>query len=702
MHLVVQPSKEVVTIPEYTHIWLIDDIGGEIHTALSLYTVRVSCFTSKLSSTPQRMKELIEMLNRQKPTLVWVTLHGSPTSGTEPRCYRKQMDCVISICNAQLAAGRHLILYASERNYRVWENSMALKQLLQAQHETLTKFTGRMCNLGIKRPSDGRPSDRLQRVVSSTSLSTLNPTCNCGADVKLHVQDGDAMSEDRRNGDRKAIVSQMATEIAALILRSLFGSSALCSRRPLGAATGRDLAESRQHDERRIQPKSFNYQKSNINHSESNESNCLMTTEEKQLEPLDETADASYPTEAAIRAKERHKVQQAIDPDHAKGVKKRKFEVEQHFDDCGRDDSSLKEALWSMAPETLYLDAELRDREDDSELMDELAQSCLTGFYGAGIDPSFRADGTDARQASRTRFHQTGSPAAHTRQHCTDFMTFLSQWHLPTQGNAYVDVAELCGGQATTSLVLVHRYHHLNVGKNFDISVGIDLLSMKEVSALWKYLAQSRVHVVIMSVPCTGMAGWQRLNRITNRASWEHSRETSVPLGRLAGQVAEYQLRRKRHFISEHPQTTEMYHLDEWAYARNHPSLAWCVIHQCMTGLVDYKEPHLHIKKATELWASDERLVAPLRRFWCDGSHEHERAKGETAHRARLWTWQFASAIAAGINDVITQSQPDDTVRTYAAQIATTPLPYYPDVGTEVSSVTAEDDRDRGDRGGRS
>ena len=46
-------------------------------------------------------------------------------------------------------------------------------------------------------------------------------------------------------------------------------------------------------------------------------------------------ADGTYPIEAAIRAKERHKAQQAIYPEHGKGIKKRKFDVEQHFDDCG-------------------------------------------------------------------------------------------------------------------------------------------------------------------------------------------------------------------------------------------------------------------------------------------------------------------------------------------------------------------------------
>ena len=359
-----------------------------------------------------------------------------------------------------------------------------------------------------------------------------------------------------------------------------------------------------------------------------------------------------------------------------------------------------------MAPETFHLDGALRDLDEDSELMDELAQTCLPGFYGADLHPSFRSEnrtavrGHMAPKACSSVMTTTSTKQKHIKQHCTDFMMFLSQWHLPTQGNAYVDVAELCGGNARTSLVLVHRYHHLNVGKNFDITVGIDLSSMIEVAALWKYLAQNRVHVVIMSVPCTGMAGWQRLNKITNPESWTQSRKLSEPLGRLAGQISEYQLRRRRHFLSEHPQTTEMYHLDEWAYARNHPSLAWCVVHQCMTGFVDYKKPYFPIEKATMIWASDERLVAPLRQFWCDGSHKHEQAKGETAHRARLWTWQFASAIAAGIHDVIQNrtvirghmAPRADSRQTYVGlkqhdiTLATTPPPYFPDVGTGDSA----------------
>ena len=149
-----------------------------------------------------------------------------------------------------------MVLYASEFNHRAWQ-SAPIKQLTSKHGQTLTlqTFTGRLCNLGITRPSDGKPSDRLQRIISSTPLSSLTSTCTCGVDAKLHIQDENAMAEDRRDGDRKAIISQMAAEISTLLLRSLFGSATLCSRRSLAAAMDLDHATST-HDEHRIHQKS--------------------------------------------------------------------------------------------------------------------------------------------------------------------------------------------------------------------------------------------------------------------------------------------------------------------------------------------------------------------------------------------------------------------------------------------------------------
>ena len=68
---------------------------------------------------------------------------------------------------------------------------------------------------------------------------------------------------------------------------------------------------------------------------------------------------------------------------------------------------------------------------------------------------------------------------------------------------------------------------------------------------------------------------------------------------------------------------------------------------QCQVGLVGRKTG-LPIKKRTELWASDETLIEHLRRFVCDGSHQHCVLEDKyKTHVARLWPGPFAAAIAS-------------------------------------------------------
>ncbi|CAK0836531.1 unnamed protein product, partial [Prorocentrum cordatum] len=91
---------------------------------------------------------------------------------------------------------------------------------------------------------------------------------------------------------------------------------------------------------------------------------------------LDEDSTA-YPTDAAVRAKERERYRQsqAIDSTHAAPSKKKKFKVEQHYDDCGLDDSSLKQALWALN----QTDADIYD-DDDQIMNDEPEQDNYSVF----------------------------------------------------------------------------------------------------------------------------------------------------------------------------------------------------------------------------------------------------------------------------------------------------------------------------------
>ena len=59
------------------------------------------------------------------------------------------------------------------------------------------------------------------------------------------------------------------------------------------------------------------------------------------------------------------------------------------------------------------------------------------------------------------------------------------------------------------------------------------------------------------------------------------------------------------------------------------------------------------MKKPTQLRASDEELVAPARKFQCDGLHEHEHPTGPGLKDMQVWTWKFAQAVADGVCNLI-------------------------------------------------
>ena len=105
----------------------------------------------------------------------------------------------------------------------------------------------------------------------------------------------------------------------------------------------------------------------------------------------------------------------------------------------------------------------------------------------------------------------------------------------------HVDIIELCGGTGRVAQVLVRR-HHRTAGTNFDIALGIDLLCPTEVQNYWTYLYKCQPKVAVISTPCTGLAGWSSLNRVINPQAWLRSRRISLPLGRLGGRTALYQV----------------------------------------------------------------------------------------------------------------------------------------------------------------
>ncbi|CAK0838336.1 unnamed protein product [Prorocentrum cordatum] len=116
--------------------------------------------------------------------------------------------------------------------------------------------------------------------------------------------------------------------------------------------------------------------------------------------------------------------------------------------------------------------------------------------------------------------------------------------------------------------------------------------------------------------------GFSALNRVNNYSGWLRSRRTSAGLARIAAAAACTQMDAGRHSVSEQPLGSDFYKLDDWRYIANDYAVAWCQVDQCMAGKIGIRTG-LPIKKSPEFWASDEHLIAGLRKFRCDGQHEH-------------------------------------------------------------------------------
>ena len=100
----------------------------------------------------------------------------------------------------------------------------------------------------------------------------------------------------------------------------------------------------------------------------------------------------------------------------------------------------------------------------------------------------------------------------------------------------------------------------------------------------------------------------------------------SAPLAKLAGRVAKLQLDGSRHVVAEHPQGSAVWDLQEWV-SRTVPRSY--DVDQCMAGLTGLRSGLL-VKKPTEFWASDARLVRRLEPLRCDKSHDHAQLDGRT------------------------------------------------------------------------
>ena len=424
----------------------------------------------------------------------------------------------------------------------------------------------RLCHFGLK-------VDHSQKLPSSACLVTLSygvelKSHSCKCDVQNHVMDWLKERCDKQRCEAVHTISIAILKEACPLQNEVTG----------GTTTSQETPDLHAY----VQP---DYHVK--------ESVCF---EECAIPAEDHQADSSFPTWQKEQQKKKQK------ENKAKGIepKKRKFVIEDHYDDCGSDLSGL-----GLVP----------DGEPD-----ELPTESLAVFL-------------------MTQLGQSKSQHQHVFNTLTEALTYA------TSKASRLDVIELCGGEARCTQVAIRR--KLSAGDNFDIICNCDLNSHENQAKVLEYIKRNRPLVAIMAPTCTPYGPMSNLVKHVAYDAWRRSLANARPHGRFCGTVAILMNELGLYFIAEQPHPSKLWEEPEWEKVMKTSTTVQVVIHQCAAG---QKGPEGgYAKKPTRFVANHRTLLEPLTGFVCPGNHEHELLEGGKADFCKLWPWKLATAIVDGI-----------------------------------------------------
>ena len=304
----------------------------------------------------------------------------------------------------------------------------------------------------------------------------------------------------------------------------------------------------------------------------------------------------SYPTDAKQRRKEREKA--AKEAGTPLEVVKQHKHVENHWDDCGEDVSSLSQSLdyvTSQFTDFLKVNpdfAECWDLEDDPEpqLEDHLA-CCM--FYGQ-IPTVGRLTNVPIAKDISELYHVVG------------------RWG-PGQ-----DVAELSSATVATAQFSLRR--KLDDGPNQDIACLFSLTSSRDQQTCIQYFAENPALVVVMTP----------LNYAVDEVAW------------LCGEVARNQLLRERDFLVCQPPDTTMFNYPPWPHLfAEYPRVAQVAYNRCQCG---YSSPEQMI-----VTTSCPEMGIPFTNTVCNSNCAHVGTSEGSYYIPLAWTWEESQRVVDGI-----------------------------------------------------
>ena len=355
----------------------------------------------------------------------------------------------------------------------------------------------------------------------------------------------------------------------------------------------------------------------------------------------------AYPTEARERQKAREK--RAKETGVTLNVQKRKKHVENHFDDCGEDISSIVKNIDT--------------------------------YHATAINHDELSESSDEDDYSYLSYMMWGSNMLHSVKISPNILQASNMEEAVCLLQAIgpgIDIAELCGGVARATTLAVRR--SLRAGPNFDLITGVDLNNRKDQELTKSYIDKHHVLVVVMAPTCGPFGPMGRFVKHVTPDAWQRSYDLAAPHGKFCGVIAQMQLRKGLHFICEQPSGSDLYYENPWPDVLKHPRVSQQKYDRCMAGLKAQFGPHkgTHIKKASTMTSSSEILLEPFKDLQCRSNHAHLQMHGEGRNLSacQVWTWDEANRVAFGIHRLkkVEKAYPTISVQANPGQIDERPL----------------------------
>ena len=519
-----------------TTAFIVGDSEGSVQKAL--LTLGLTCLRH-VGVTTLVTKHAIdreqEELRRLSPTILLIQPQGTALTRATVR-ERKMTEGATTLALAQLEAKRHLLL-VTPSGHAFW--SFPSAQLLLT-HRDIRENTIFWCSIGMR--INGLPTRGSFRVASNMNMPTEWTNC-CGHDSHTTI--------------RRLDFNQQY-DLGLMILRRLLTTYKT-------TATSEGKAESIN----KTLTKSTTIKKVRIaQHVDQSPS------PRRKSSPPD---DDKYHRVTALLADDGPNIDE---DDYQDEIQKHRH-VEEHYDDCGDDTTSLLfHDRLDEHDESPLLPTETIDTEDI--LTEYICTQALGPDY---IQNYLRGSDYD---------HEEQRPRQPTIIYCNTWNQLHYHMNRVRSSLRKIHVVEFCGGTAGVSKLCIRI--HLSAGRNFDLVCGIDLTSDQGAQNFIDYVTHYKPTVIVGSPPCTSNGGWSRLNRYRNPDQWAEQRQIGRRLSQLLAHACWLQYNNGRHWIVENPYPSDLWEFSEWQELFDDDRTTFAIHDQCTSGLMNVERTAFHRK----------------------------------------------------------------------------------------------------------